>query len=46
MIGAIIFISILGTTISSYYLYKIKEKIKEDKFDLITIINTNKNKRI
>jgi hypothetical protein len=46
MIGAIIFISIFGTTLGSYYLYKIKEKIKEDEIDLITIINTKKNKLI
>jgi hypothetical protein len=46
IIGAIIFVSVLATSISSYYLYKVNEKIKENEIDLITYINTNKNKLI
>ena len=67
MIGAIFFISLLGTTISFIYLYKLEQNIKEieiikpninkimnkkkpltleEEIDLITFINTNKNKLI
>ena len=67
MIGAVFFISLLGTTISFIYLYKLEQNIKEieiikpninriinkktpltseENIDLITFINTNKNKRI
>jgi hypothetical protein len=67
MIGAVFFISLLGTTISFIYLYKLDQNIKEieiikpninriinkktpltseEYIDLITFINTNKNKRI
>jgi len=67
MIGAIFFISLLGTTISFIYLYKLDQNIKEieiikpninkimnkkkpltleEEIDLITFINTNKNKLI
>ena len=67
MIGAVFFISLLGTTISFIYLYKLDQNIKEieiikpninriinkktpltseENIDLITFINTNKNKRI
>ncbi len=67
MIGAVFFISLLGTTISFIYLYKLDQNIKEieiikpninriinkktpltseENIDLITFINTNKNKLI
>ncbi len=67
MIGAVFFISLLGTTISFIYLYKLDQNIKEieiikpninkimnkkkpltleEEIDLITFINTNKNKLI
>jgi hypothetical protein len=67
MIGAVFFISLLGTTISFIYLYKLEQNIKEieiikpninkimnkkkpltleEEIDLITFINTNKNKLI